>query len=283
MMKLQKENFPLKVKDHLVTGEEFTLVLDPEKEMLLTKPQPKTNILSKYYESDDYISHTDNKKGIVSFLYQTVKKKSLKNKLNLITSLKKDAKSVLDIGAGTGDFLNFVKSDTRSVFEIEPNQKARELAHQKRIYLEENLNDIKGKSFDVITMWHVLEHIANLEETIKEVEALLNPNGILIIAVPNFNSFDAAYYKNYWAAFDVPRHLWHFSRNTMKNLFSDKLILQETIPMIFDSFYVSLLSEKNKTGKQNLIKAFFIGLLSNISAFKSEEYSSLIYCYKKLK
>jgi len=283
MMKLQKENFPLKVKDHLVTGEEFTLVLDPEKEMLLTKPQPKTNILSKYYESDDYISHTDNKKGIVSFLYQTVKKKSLKNKLNLITSLKKDAKSVLDIGAGTGDFLNFVKSDTRSVFGIEPNQKARELAHQKRIYLEENLNDIKGKSFDVITMWHVLEHIANLEETIKEVEALLNPNGILIIAVPNFNSFDAAYYKNYWAAFDVPRHLWHFSRNTMKNLFSDKLILQETIPMIFDSFYVSLLSEKNKTGKQNLIKAFFIGLLSNISAFKSEEYSSLIYCYKKLK
>jgi len=282
-MKLQKENFPLKVKDHLVTGEEFTLVLDPEKEMLLTKPQPKTNILSKYYESDDYISHTDNKKGIVSFLYQTVKKKSLKNKLNLITSLKKDAKSVLDIGAGTGDFLNFVKSDTRSVFGIEPNQKARELAHQKRIYLEENLNDIKGKSFDVITMWHVLEHIANLEETIKEVEALLNPNGILIIAVPNFNSFDAAYYKNYWAAFDVPRHLWHFSRNTMKNLFSDKLILQETIPMIFDSFYVSLLSEKNKTGKQNLIKAFFIGLLSNISAFKSEEYSSLIYCYKKLK
>ncbi|MBD45452.1 MAG: methyltransferase [Flavobacteriaceae bacterium] len=283
MMKLQKENFPLKVKDHLVTGEEFTLVLDPEKEMLLTKPQPKTNILSKYYESDDYISHTDNKKGIVSFLYQTVKKRSLKNKLNLITSLKKDAKSVLDIGAGTGDFLNFVKSDTRSVFGIEPNQKARELAHQKRIYLEENLNDIKGKSFDVITMWHVLEHIANLEETIKEVEALLNPNGILIIAVPNFNSFDAAYYKNYWAAFDVPRHLWHFSRNTMKNLFSDKLILQETIPMIFDSFYVSLLSEKNKTGKQNLIKAFFIGLLSNISAFKSEEYSSLIYCYKKLK
>ena len=283
MMKLQKENFPLKVKDHLVTCEEFTLVLDSEKEMLLTKPQPKTNILSKYYESDDYISHTDNKKGIVSFLYQTVKKRSLKNKLNLITSLKKDAKSVLDIGAGTGDFLNFVKSDTRSVFGIEPNQKARELAHQKRIYLEENLNDIKGKSFDVITMWHVLEHIANLEETIKEVEALLNPNGILIIAVPNFNSFDAAYYKNYWAAFDVPRHLWHFSRNTMKNLFSDKLILQETIPMIFDSFYVSLLSEKNKTGKQNLIKAFFIGLLSNISAFKSEEYSSLIYCYKKLK
>jgi 2-polyprenyl-3-methyl-5-hydroxy-6-metoxy-1,4-benzoquinol methylase len=280
-MKLQKENFPLKVIDYLVTGEEFTLVFDPEKEMLLTKPQPEANILSKYYESDDYISHTDDKKGIVSFLYQTVKKRSIKNKLNLITSLKKDAKSVLDIGAGTGDFLNFVKSDSRTVFGIEPNQKARELAHQKGIYLEENLNDYKGKLFDVITMWHVLEHIPNLEETIKEVEVLLNHNGILIIAVPNFNSFDAAYYKKYWAAFDAPRHLWHFSRNTMKKIFSKNLILEKTKPMLFDSFYVSLLSEKNKTGKQNLLKAFFVGLRSNIAALKSQEYSSLIYCYKK--
>ena len=128
MMKLQKENFPLKVKDHLVTGEEFTLVLDPEKEMLLTKPQPKTNILSKYYESDDYISHTDSNKGITSFLYQIIKKIALQNKLNLIISLKKDASNVLDIGAGTGDFLKYIKSKNRTVFGIEPNQKARDLA-----------------------------------------------------------------------------------------------------------------------------------------------------------
>ena len=282
-MKLQKENFPLTVKDYLVTDEEFSLVFDPKREMLLTNPQPEVNQLSKYYESEEYISHTDNKKGIVSFLYQTVKKRALQNKLNLITTLKKDANSILDIGAGTGDFLKYIQSENKSVFGIEPNKKARELASNKGINLEESIEDFKGKTFDVITMWHVLEHVPNLEETIQKIESLLNPNGILIIAVPNYNSFDAAYYKNYWAAFDAPRHLWHFSRNTMKKIFSKNLILEKTKPMIFDSFYVSLLSEKNKTGNQNLVKAFFIGLRSNISALKSKEYSSLIYCYKKRK
>lgn len=282
-MKLQKENFPLTVKDYLVTDEEFSLVFDPEREMLLTDPQPEVNQLSKYYESEEYISHTDNKKGIVSFLYQTVKKRALQSKLNLITTLKKDANSILDIGAGTGDFLKYIQSENRTVFGIEPNKKARELASNKGIQLVENIDDFKGKTFDVITMWHVLEHVPNLEETIQKIEALLNPNGILIIAVPNYNSFDAAYYKYYWAAFDAPRHLWHFSRSTMKKLFSKNLILEKTKPMIFDSFYVSLLSEKNKTGNQNLVKAFFIGLQSNISALKTKEYSSLIYCYKKRK
>ena len=282
-MKLQKENFPLTVKDYLVTDEEFTLVFDPKREMLLTDPQPEANQLSKYYESDAYISHTDNKKGIVSFLYQTVKKRALQNKINLITSLKKDAKNILDIGAGTGDFLKHIQSENKSVFGIEPNEKARALASKKGINLKENIKDFKGETFDVITMWHVLEHVPNLDETIQKIESLLNPSGILIIAVPNFNSYDAAYYKTYWAAFDAPRHLWHFSRNTMKKLFSKNLILKKTKPMIFDSFYVSLLSEKNKTGNQNLIKAFFVGLRSNILALKTDEYFSLIYCYKKRK
>ena len=132
-------------------------------------------------------------------------------------------------------------------------------------------------------MWHVLEHMPNLEETIQKIETLLKPNGILLVAVPNFNSFDAAYYKNYWAAFDVPRHLWHFSKTSMNNFFSSKLLLQKIRPMIFDSFYVSILSEKNKSGKLNLFKAFLVGLRSNISALSTKEYSSLIYCYKKPK
>ena len=280
-MQLKQENFPLTVKDHLVSNEEFTLDFDAEKEMLLTKPQPEARKLSQYYESDQYISHTDNKKGLIPFLYHIVKKRSLKNKLTLINSLKKNDKSILDIGAGTGSFLSFIKSDFRCVTGIEPNQKARELAQEKGISLEQDLKDVKGKLFDVITMWHVLEHVPNLEETIRDVEALLKPNGILIIAVPNFYSFDAAYYKNFWAAFDVPRHLWHFSKASMNKLFSDKLSLLKISPMVFDSFYVSILSEKNKSGKLNLLKAFFIGLRSNIYAMSTKEYSSLIYCYQK--
>ena len=280
-MQLKQENFPLTVKDHLVSNEEFTLDFDAEKEMLLTKPQPEASKLSQHYESDQYISHTDNKKGLVPFLYHVVKKRSLKKKLGLINSLKKNAKSILDIGAGTGAFLSFIKSDFSYVTGIEPNQKARELAQEKGVSLEQDLNDVRDKLFDVITMWHVLEHVPNLEETIRDVEALLKPNGILIIAVPNFYSFDAAYYKNFWAAFDVPRHLWHFSKASMNKLFSDKLSLLKISPMVFDSFYVSMLSEKNKSGKLNLLKAFLVGLRSNIYALSTKEYSSLIYCFQK--
>ena len=282
-MKLQKDNFPLTVKDYLVTGEEFSLVYNSEKEMLLTSPLPELNQLSKYYESDEYISHTDSKKGVVSALYQIVKKRALKNKVNLISTDNNQSGSLLDIGAGTGDFLKQAKTANWNVFGIEPNKSARDLAFKKGIELKENIDDYKEQTFDVITLWHVLEHLPNLEETIKKIESLLKPNGVLIIAVPNFKSYDAAYYKNHWAAFDAPRHLWHFSRNSMKKLFSENLILQKTKPMVFDSFYVSLLSEKNKTGKQNLMKAFMVGLRSNISAWSTKEYSSLIYCYKNTK
>ena len=280
-MLLKQENFPLTVKDYLVSKEEFILDFDAEKEMLLTNPKPEATKLSQYYESEQYIPHTDNKKGLVPFLYQVVKRKSLKNKLVLINSLKKGAKSILDIGAGTGDFLRFIQSDFSSVTGIEPNKKARELAQKKGIILEQDLKNVKGKLFDVITMWHVLEHIPNLEDTIRDVESLLKPSGILIVAVPNFYSFDAAYYKNFWAAFDVPRHLWHFSKVSMNKLFSDKFSLLKISPMVFDSFYVSILSEKNKSGKINLFKAFFVGLKSNLYALSTKEYSSLIYCFKK--
>ncbi len=280
---MNKPNFPNQVKDWLVTGETFELIYDSEKELLVTSPQPKPENLSKYYESEEYISHTDNKKGIVSFLYQTIKKSALHNKVKLITSLNNEVGNLLDIGAGTGDFLKEAKDKGWKIFGVEPNEGARNLAKKKEVNLKKNIDDFKGKKFDVITLWHVLEHVPNLEETSSTLEKLLKPDGTLIIAVPNFKSFDANYYKEHWAAFDVPRHLWHFSKGSIKKIFSKNLELQKTKPMIFDSFYVSLLSEKNKTGKQNLLKAFFVGLRSNISAWSTKEYSSLIYCFKKVK
>ena len=282
-MKNDHQTVYLKTKDFLVTGEEFSLLYDLEREMLLTYPQPETENLSKYYESEDYISHTDSKKGVVSFLYQFIKKKALQNKTKLITSLNNGTGNLLDIGAGTGDFLKSAKQIGWEINGIEPHEGARILAHEKGIDLSEHIDNFKGNTFDVITLWHVLEHLPNLEETINNIEELLKPGGTLIIAVPNYNSFDAEYYKNNWAAYDVPRHLWHFSRKSMERLFSKEMILEKIKPMIFDSFYVSLLSEKNKTGNQNLIKAFFIGLRSNIAAWHTKEYSSLIYCFKKAK
>ena len=271
----------LSVKDYLVSGESFDLVHDTDSDFLKTFPQPKIEELPKYYERQEYISHTDEKRGLFSRLYQLVKKWSLQKKAKLILQQLGDVGSLLDVGAGTGDFLKVAKEKGWQVHGMEPNKNAANLALEKGIDLKASLNDFEGKQFDVVTLWHVLEHIPDLEETILKLAALVKPQGALIIAVPNFKSFDARYYGKFWAAYDVPRHLWHFSKESMKNLFAENFQLKNIEPMIFDSFYVSLLSEKYKTGRKFSLKAFWIGLLSNIKAKRSKEYSSHIYCFKK--
>lgn len=275
------ENKHISVKDYLVSGESFDLVYDPNLEFLKTIPQPKEEELSRYYESEDYISHTDEKRSLLSWLYQWVKKWSLQNKTNLILEQNNSVGSLLDVGAGTGDFLNLAKTKGWEVFGMEPNTDASKLASDKGIKLEANLDKFVGKQFDVVTLWHVLEHIPNLEETVATLSNLVKTNGTLIIAVPNYKSFDANYYQEFWAAYDVPRHLWHFSKSSIEKLFAKNFTLQKIRPMIFDSFYVSLLSEKYKTGSKFSLKAFWIGLRSNLSARKTKEYSSHIYCFKK--
>ncbi len=280
MEKIQNK-IELSIKDFLVSGESFDLLYDSKREMLLTSPQPAVQELAKYYKSENYISHTDEHKGLMASLYQMVKKYSLSKKLRLITSLNKGTGSLLDIGAGTGEFLKLAKEYDWKVQGIEPNERARSFAVEKDVRLKESIDELSGNSFDVVTLWHVLEHLPDLENTISKIEAFVKPGGVLIIAVPNFRSYDAGHYKNYWAAYDVPRHLWHFSRESMKVLFSSEMELIKTIPMIFDSFYVSLLSEKYKRGKNFSIKGIFVGLWSNIAALRSGESSSHIYCFKK--
>ncbi|MBZ0327491.1 MAG: class I SAM-dependent methyltransferase [Altibacter sp.] len=282
-LKKDSESVYLTTKDFLVTGESFALLYDEEKEMLLTSPQPNEADLPIYYKSEAYISHTDANKGIVATLYQWVKKYSLSKKLRLITGLNKGAGTLLDIGAGTGDFLKLAQDYSWMVSGVEVNKSARSLSEKKGIVLAETLKSVSGQQFDVVTLWHVLEHLPNLERTLTELEALVKPGGVLIIAVPNFKSFDASYYKEYWAAYDTPRHLWHFSRKAMRGLFSDSMKLIKSKPMIFDSFYVSLLSEKYKTGNAFSLRALLVGLWSNLSALGTKENSSLIYCFKKAK
>lgn len=271
----------ISAKDHLVSGEEFQLLHDLEYDMLVTNPRPADNDLGRYYESENYISHTDKKKGIVSFLYQTVKSYSLKKKVNLISKLNNGSGKLLDIGAGTGDFLVAAKNNSWNVFGLEVNETARALAKEKSVLLENQIEKFTGQTFDVITMWHVLEHISNYEETLEICHSLLKEDGVLVIAVPNYRSYDAQYYKNNWAAYDVPRHLWHFSRKSLPKLLKRSFELVAIKPMIFDSYYVSLLSEKYKTGKNFSTKAFWVGLQSNVKAKKTKEYSSLIYCFTK--
>ena len=270
----------LSCKDHTVSGEVYKVMINKEYDMLVTTPVPKN--LASYYKSENYISHTDSKKSLLDKVYQIVKNTTLKRKLKLIDSFKTSSKNILDVGSGTGDFLKVCKNNSWSVFGVEPNLDARNIAAKKGITLQENLSELKNIQFDVITLWHVLEHVEDLSAYISILNKLLCKDGKLLIAVPNFKSEDANYYKEFWAAFDVPRHLWHFSQTSIFKLFSsENMIVEKITPMKFDAYYVSLLSEKYKSGKMNPIKSFYRGFVSNLKAKRSKEYSSLIYVLKK--
>ncbi|MCB0372776.1 MAG: class I SAM-dependent methyltransferase [Muricauda sp.] len=272
----------LKTKDFSVSGEPFDLLWDSELDMLVTQPQPED--LGPYYESEDYISHTDSQKSLTDKLYQAIKRKNLQNKIQLIENQIDKSISLLDIGAGTGDFLVKAKSAGFLVEGVEPNAKARELSSKKGVDLKMDLQDFEGKRFQVITLWHVLEHLPRLEEQMKILVSLLEEDGVLVIAVPNFKSFDAKHYGAFWAGYDVPRHLWHFSQTSIAKLFRRQgMEVKSVHPMWFDAFYVSMLSEKYKGNKLYLINAFFVGLWSNLKAIFTKEHSSLSYVLKKSK
>ena len=277
---LEDKSF-ITVKDFSVSGESFSLLLNEEYQILKTHPQPTLDKLGSYYEFEDYISHTDGKRTLFEKMYHFIKRKAIRDKVKLINSYQPLKGKILDIGAGTGDFLLECKNQNWDILGIEPNDKAKGIALGKGVKFGDTIEKLESNSFDVITMWHVLEHVPDVEHQVAELKRLLKPSGTIIIAVPNFKSYDAKYYKEFWAAYDVPRHLWHFSKTAIEKLFDKQnMSLEDIKPMWFDSFYVSLLSEKYKSGKMNFISGFFIGLISNVSGFFKKEFSSHIYVLK---
>ncbi|CAG2534690.1 Methyltransferase domain-containing protein [Maribacter dokdonensis] len=270
----------LETTDHLVSKEKFRLEHLTETDMLVTQPIPEN--LYNYYESNNYISHTDEAKTLLEKVYQTVKKIALKRKLSLINKYANTCKTILDIGCGTGEFLTNARKNNWNTLGVEINDKARNKSSKKKITTYKFIEEVKSSQFNIITLWHVLEHLKDLNGTITKISSLLDTDGTLIIAVPNYKSYDANYYKEYWAAYDTPRHLWHFSQKSISTIFENhNLKVVRTLPMYFDSYYVSLLSEKYKTGKSNYLKAFYRGMLSNLKAKRTGEYSSLIYVLQK--
>lgn len=287
MVKEKSKTPLLKVKDHSVSGEMFQLIENTEYGFLETFPKPAAQDLPNYYESEDYISHTDAKRNLFEKVYHLVRKISLKKKLKLIESCHAESKTLLDVGCGTGDFIQVAKQNNWKVTGIEPNEQARSIANKKNkdsVFNVDQLVKLQPQSFDVITLWHVLEHLPNLEEDMATFKKLLKPTGTLIIAVPNYKSYDAQYYKEFWAAYDVPRHLWHFNKASMSKLVNKvSLELVKIKPMYFDAFYVSLLSEKYKHGKMKFFNAIRVATLSNLFSVKTKQVSSLIYVIKATK
>ncbi|HYG01705.1 MAG TPA: class I SAM-dependent methyltransferase [Chryseosolibacter sp.] len=273
------------VKDYTVSNEYFSIVKCPSCNFLITSPRPETNDLEKYYQSDDYVSHKDNASGVINELYQIARKFTLHWKHDLVNKRIRDIEpNILDIGCGTGSFLAYMKQKGYVVEGVEPSDEARQHAESKldqSIY--HTISDVKG-TYACITLWHVLEHLPTLNESLSQIKSLLNNNGMILIAVPNFESFDARKYEGHWAAYDVPRHLWHFSQSSMNKLATKHgLKIIQTIPMKLDSFYVSMLSEKyqGKNGFMRMISGAVTGLRSNINSGKANQYSSLVYLITK--
>ncbi|MEM6685186.1 MAG: class I SAM-dependent methyltransferase, partial [Bacteroidota bacterium] len=238
----------LTVKDYSVSGEEFQLVFDAVLELYKTEPQPSLEKLGSYYENEDYISHTDAKRNLFEKVYHWVRSYMLSKKMLLVEKhTKSDGKTILDLGCGTGDFLAMAKKRNWNIVGIEPDKNARTIATQKTgTEIQDNdwLFQFEANSFDAITMWHVLEHVPNLEEYIQTLKKIIKPNGSIFVAVTNFKSHDATSYKEFWAAYDVPRHLWHFSQKSIQTLFErEHMKVVKILPMKFDAYYVSLLSE----------------------------------------
>jgi 2-polyprenyl-3-methyl-5-hydroxy-6-metoxy-1,4-benzoquinol methylase len=274
-------------KDYTVSNEYFEIWKCNTCTFRFTQNVPDETAIAFYYRSSEYISHSDTKKGLINRLYHWVRNFTLTTKLNLVremTGLKHGV--LLDVGAGTGAFASTMQQAGWNVTGLEPDETARANALRNyKLQLEEltNLNALDPETFDAITLWHVLEHVHDLHGYLEKFSTVLKPAGRLIIAVPNYTSYDAGLYKQYWAAYDVPRHLYHFSPQSMQVLLDQKgFVVETTLPMWFDSFYVSLLSEKYSHGKESFTNAARIGLLSNIKAFfNKKRCSSLIYIARK--
>ncbi|EJF09821.1 MULTISPECIES: bifunctional 2-polyprenyl-6-hydroxyphenol methylase/3-demethylubiquinol 3-O-methyltransferase UbiG [Pontibacter] len=281
-----KEDFKnfLVVTDNAVSKESFVIVECENCTFKFTNPRPDAASIDKYYESEEYISHSNIKTGIINRAYHVVRSITTKQKVELINRHTPAKGAILDYGCGTGVFLNACKNDGWEIRGVEPNTRAREEASgQTGEIIAKELSEIEGEKFEVITLWHVLEHIHTLNETLSELINLLQEDGTLIIAVPNADSHDAQQYKADWAAYDVPRHLYHFTQPTMKRLLKKhKMKLEEVLPMKFDAYYVSMLSEKQKEGKTKVISSVVNGFKSNSYAEKNgNDYSSLIFVAKR--
>ncbi|NVK27350.1 MAG: methyltransferase domain-containing protein [Flavobacteriia bacterium] len=268
----------------MVSQEDFTIVKCDSCGFLITSPRPADDQLGRYYESEDYISHSNTKKSLFSRAYQLVRNKAVRDKRKWVEAHSRKGQ-ILDMGCGTGHFLNECKLNGWDITGVEVSEVARANAFTEHgIKPLSSFDEVKEDSnqFNAISMWHVLEHLPNLNEHLNKFHKILKDDGALFIAVPNHESLDAVHYGPQWAAWDVPIHLWHFSKSSMKNLAEKNgFEITEIKNMAFDSFYVSLLSEKYKNGSMRPIHAFLTGLRSNLAGRSSKNMSSLVYVLKK--
>lgn len=280
----EKAHIHLSLKDYFLTQEPFDIMVCEDCGLLYTTPKPSDEKLGDYYKSDDYYSHQENKKGFIPRVYEAVKSVNLKHKIAIATQ-GKEPDRLLDVGCGVGDFLHYAEQNGWQCTGAEPSEDAASIAKKRikaEIMLPKDLEKLPDESFDVITMWHVLEHVSDLQWQVNQLNRLLKKGGRLVIALPNFRSYDAQYYKDKWAAYDVPRHLNHFSQDSIAKIFNiNSLVQKPTQKLVWDAFYISFMSEKYRQKSLPLLRGIYRGMISNLKARKNGEWSSLVYVFEK--
>ena len=282
--KLQRQ---FSCKDQFATGEEFSICKCEDCSFVFTQNVPDENEIGRYYESPTYISHSDTNKGFINRCYHIVREIMLRRKAALVNSLVgSDKTHLLDYGAGTGYFARAMQRLDWDVTAIEKSEQARKYSQEQfgfEMLPVEALDDCEAGCFDVVTMWHVMEHIQDINGFWGKLHHILDDSGIAVIALPNSASYDAHAYREHWAAYDVPRHLWHFSPSTvMKFGRKHGFILERQYTMPFDGFYISMLSERYKGSKLSLVKGVWSGLLGWLASWsKKSASSSIIYVFRK--
>ena len=277
MFHVEQDKIYIETKDYLFSNEKFQIINTDLKGLLKTTPRPLKENIKKYYNTKEYISHNSDKKGGLSIVYKLFRKLNFYYKASFVKRLKKDQR-ILDFGSGEGYFLKSLLKRGYSVFGVEPIKPT----PQNRVFFSIFEKKLKKEKFNIITAWHSLEHVYDLNKTIKTFYDLLNENGEVVVAVPNYSSFDSSYYKKYWAGFDTPRHLWHFDKNALIKSFTSKgFSFLSSHPLLLDSYYVSLLSENYRKSNLRTLRAFVIGTISNLTGFFTKNYSSNVFVFKK--
>ena len=277
MFHVEQKKIHIKTKDFFLTKEVFSIIKTEQEGLLKTDPFPPKEEIKKYYKTEEYFSHNSKSEGLFAFFYRLLRAINFKLKYNSIKHLLNQG-SLLDFGCGEGYFLRQMNNKGYSCYGVDPfRNKSKKISQS---IFDEELSDL---GFKTITAWHSVEHVYDLEKTIIRFHDVLSENGLVVVAVPNHNSYDAKYYKNLWAGYDTPRHLWHFNKTGLRNVFErNKFIFHSAHPLFIDAYYVSFLSEKYKGSKLPILRSIVIGTISNLKAFFNGQYSSNYFVFKKI-
>ena len=269
----------LKIRDHFLTKEVFN-VFEHSEGVLKTQPDLDEKTLKKYYDSSQYSSH-NNIGGFIGFLYSLSARIMLRFKFRVLAKHINKESLIVDFGCGKGSFLSYLKKKKYTVVGVDSNKKARDMCLEKNLKTYKSINDFK-ENFDTITFWHSFEHVSKPNEILDQIITQSKDNLTVVIALPNYRSFDAKHYGVFWAAYDVPRHRFHYSATGIKKLMkSHGFKCLKTKPMLLDAFYISIMSEKYKKSKLSFFKGIMVGLISNLSALYTSNYSSSVFVFKK--